>query len=360
MHSKKDEIFIYRIGQLGDTLVSLPAIHKIAQNHPNAKFTLITNAPACKTYLTAWDVLKHTGIFSDVIFYDVHRISSILKIIWKTRLTRGKWLYYLVSNRNKLGVKRDRLFFRWICGFRRIIGINKITHGLERDSSGKLLYCSKESERLLNKVSSGSQNLFFSESELNFFIIPAETKEKISLLLKPVMSKRWVALGIGSKMPAKKWFLKRYIKIANKILSHDSNTALVLLGGREDFVDCENILRECARSNRILNLAGKTNIIESAEILLRCFLYIGNDTGTMHLAATMKCPCVAIFSTRENPGLWEPYGNNNIIYRKEVSCEGCMLVECIDMKMKCLDMISVDEVWNGVKQILDTQMTKEL
>jgi ADP-heptose:LPS heptosyltransferase len=45
----------------------------------------------------------------------------------------------------------------------------------------------------------------------------------------------------------------------------------------------------------------------------------------MHLAAAVNIPCVAIFSGRDAPGAWEPWGQSHRVLRHHVDCEGCML-----------------------------------
>jgi ADP-heptose:LPS heptosyltransferase len=92
---------------------------------------------------------------------------------------------------------------------------------------------------------------------------------------------------------------------------------------------------------------------EAATALKRCLLYIGNDTGTMHLAASLKVRCVAIFSARDLPGRWQPLGKHHIVLRKQVPCEGCMLVTCVEHGLACLAQIGIDEVEAAATRVLD-------
>ncbi|HTK37882.1 MAG TPA: glycosyltransferase family 9 protein, partial [Pyrinomonadaceae bacterium] len=89
-----------------------------------------------------------------------------------------------------------------------------------------------------------------------------------------------------------------------------------------------------------------------AALLHKCTLYLGNDTGTMHLASAVGVPCVAIFSAADRAGQWEPFGNNNYVLRKRVECEGCGLDICCFQNM-CLDLISADEVYAACVGVLE-------
>lgn len=72
----------------------------------------------------------------------------------------------------------------------------------------------------------------------------------------------------------------------------------------------------------------------------------------MHLAAAAGTPCVALFSARDWPGAWYPYGVEQRVFRKALECEGCYLVECVEHANECLMRITVDEVISGCEDLL--------
>ena len=79
----------------------------------------------------------------------------------------------------------------------------------------------------------------------------------------------------------------------------------------------------------------------------------------MHLAAAAGISCVAIFSAREWPGMWFPYGAGHRVFRSNIECECCQLVECIERQNECLNRITVEQVLNGCEEVL-TQKTETL
>jgi ADP-heptose:LPS heptosyltransferase len=93
---------------------------------------------------------------------------------------------------------------------------------------------------------------------------------------------------------------------------------------------------------RVVNLAGVSTLFGSAGVLKKCKCYIGNDTGTMHLAAFLGVSCLALFSDRDEIGKWDPYGSGHIILRKTVECSGCMLEIC-NQDNRCLKAITVND-----------------
>ncbi len=102
---------------------------------------------------------------------------------------------------------------------------------------------------------------------------------------------------------------------------------------------------------RSYNFAGKLSVYGSAAVLEKCAAYIGNDTGTMHLAAMVGIPCVAIFSARDYPGKWEPYGEGHTILRYDTNCAGCMLEIC-PQQNRCLNSITTENVLAPVMKML--------
>jgi len=341
-----ENVCVFRIGQLGDTVVALPAVHRIAERHPGARITLITNAPAESFFVTAWDVLRHTGIFSGMLSYNAARASDMLKLALACRKLQPAHLYYLSPPRSATQLRRDRAYFRLICGFRSITGLDGQPVQVLRDAAGTLLVLPPESERLLRVVDASGVS-----PAPPFLSPPPAAKSKATELLRPFAGRMLVAIGHGSKMPAKKWFLDRYLAVTRRIVDRSPHAALVVFGGREDRAEGDQLV-QAVGPDRALNLAGATNIIESAAALARCAFYLGNDTGTMHLAAVMGLPCIAVFTSRDNPDAWAPWGDGHTILRRELACSGCLLERCEIERMRCLDLISTEDVWAAVEPYL--------
>jgi len=214
-----------------------------------------------------------------------------------------------------------------------------------------LLVLPRECDRLLRIVDADGE-----PPPPPYLTPPPAAEKKARQLLEPVAGRMLVALGPGSKMPAKKWFLDRYLAVARRIVDRSPEAVLVVFGGREDREEGDRIV-QAVGADRALNLAGATDIIESAAALAHCKFYVGNDTGTMHLAAVMGLPCVGVFTSRENRDVWAPWGNSHTILRRELPCSGCMLETCEVERMRCLDLISVDDVWDAVEPHLSASWT---
>ncbi len=348
-------IYIFYIGHLGDTLVGIPAIAKIKEVHPNESLVLITNKPAKDYFVTSWDVLKYTNLIDHVIFYNKSDLKDILRLAYNIRTYgKKKILYYLISNSRSLGQSlRDYIFFKVMCGFNKILGINEsIYKKIIKDKDGNLIKVEKESERLL-KIIYKIHGLDYKKEYLPKAPLLSPSTEhykKVKVLLKKMSSEAiLIIVGHGAKTSAQMWQIERFRRLCELLINYNDKICIILVGTKEDYANGEYLRN--GFENKIINLSGKTNIIESAAVISKCVLYIGNDSGTMHLAASMGIPCIGIFSARNNSGRWDPYGESNVILRKKVKCEGCSLAECTENN-RCLELISIEEVFESTINFL--------
>ena len=167
-------------------------------------------------------------------------------------------------------------------------------------------------------------------------------------------NRQWIAVGPSSKMPVKVWPEERYLKVVQQLIQ-EFDIWPVVFGGPEDKTLAESMVSKWARG---YVAAGALTARQAMAAMEKCAFYLGNDSGTMHMAVAAGLKCVAIFSSRDYPGNWEPYTDGHIVLRTTISCEGCMLLDCIDNEMKCILAITVEQVLNACRELLT--MTKSL
>jgi len=98
-------------------------------------------------------------------------------------------------------------------------------------------------------------------------------------------------------------------------------------------------------------------LLQTAAVLMRCRVFIGNDAGTHHLAAALKVPSVTVFGP-ELPQEWHPYAlPRHEAVTRQVHCVNCGLSFCD--RMECMSLISVEDVVDAVRRVLtDPSLTK--
>ena len=151
--------------------------------------------------------------------------------------------------------------------------------------------------------------------------------------------------------PAKRWLPERFVEVAAKI-SGQTSAQWILFGTKNDATIGEQIA--AAIGDHCVNRIGHTTLDELIDELRGCRLLLTNDTGTMHLAALLGVPVIAIFGSTE-PRLTGPLGNSHIILRHHVECSPCFLRKC-PIDFRCMKEVSTQEVVDAVLSILAKQV----
>jgi ADP-heptose:LPS heptosyltransferase len=337
-------VLVFRTGQLGDSLVSLPAIRAIRAAHPDARLVLLTDRQREMKAVMSWEVFGPTGLFADVAYLSVpSRPSDYIAASKVVRAWAPSRLYYLPPMpRSRWQVARDWLFFRWLCGMSDIAGLHATGPYPVRDASGGLVRLPRESDRLLQWVTPWLARPASQPDECLAPLPDHRSRARRAIEHAGFLGHQLIAIGPGSKMQATQWPEDRFQRVGSELLRRFPDVRLVVLGAPHER---ELGDRLCGVwGERSINLSGDLSVWESAAVLERCSVYVGNDTGTMHLAASVGTPCAAIFSARDNPGKWEPAGDRHVVLRHDVPCGGCGLRTCIEHDLACLKGIDVDDV----------------
>ena len=353
----KPKILIFRIGNLGDTIISLPALWAVRKAFPQSNITLLGNVNG--QHVSALSVLPKSGLFDDWLTYPTGDTEiatkpslGLARLFLRLRRERFDLLVYLAPRaRTARQVRRDKLFFR-AAGIKNFIGDTGFIPIPPKVESEPLPVVEHEADHLLARLrlggidvpapNAGEMDLKLTESEIE------KSRQWLIAHCGPAFfEKRIVGIGVGSKWQSKIWMEERFAELGARLIGA-LNLFPVIFGGPEDHERGERLLQIWGRG---ANAAGALNIRESAAALKFCRLYVGNDTGTMHLAAAVKTLCVGIFSSLDWRGRWYPYGTEHQVLREFVSCEGCLLFNCPNDNL-CLRKITVDDVFDACQKIL--------
>lgn len=143
-----------------------------------------------------------------------------------------------------------------------------------------------------------------------------------------------------SRGKTKTWNNDNYVVLAGMIKSLNKNIKIIILGSQSDYGKI--------KSNNTIDLCGKTNIKELAEILSVCEFAVGADTGAMHLANAIGIRNLFIFGGSDIKET-APYGNNSKVISANLSCSPCR-GKCKFNKEKCLEQIKPNDVFEGIKE----------
>lgn len=354
MASSTKRVLIYRLGSLGDTLVALPAFHLVAKAFPDAERRLLTNFPVNAKAPPPAAVLEGSGLLHGYFRYAAGTRSTreLLTLWWRLRRWRPQVLVYMGPARGVESARRDARFFR-LCGISRLIGV-PLTEDMQKNRwQGSEQALEPEGERLVRNLAElGDANL---DAPANWDLhLTAAEYARATEVLAATAGRPIVAVSVGTKVQAKDWGRHNWRALLNRLAAFYPDFALALAGAPEESEASEFAAdgwREKS-SSPIVNLCGLLTPRESAAVFSRARVFVGHDSGPMHLAAAVQTPCVAIFAARNKPRVWFPYGKQHRVLYHQTDCWGCGLETCIVERKKCLTSITVDEVVTEIRALL--------
>ena len=148
--------------------------------------------------------------------------------------------------------------------------------------------------------------------------------------------------------PAKRWFPDRFAGVMRRI-SGAYRCEWHLLGVGKD-AEIGRQIEGAVPGLEVRNWIGKTSLEELMDRVQELDLLLTNDTGTMHLAAILGVPVVAVFGSTE-PLATGPLGEGHRWIRHEVPCGPCFRREC-PLDFACMDRVTVEEVATAVEEKL--------
>lgn len=352
----RDQIVVFRIGSLGDTLVALPAFRHIRRCEPDAHITLLTNCPVGGGVKAAssYQVLAGTGLVDDFIEYRQSRNpGDWISLLRELRRRRPVRIYYMMPVRTFAQRLRDIVFLA-LTGAKRTIGLS-LGHSAEtwrRLGPDRL---ESEASRLFRRVGGDPATLSSAA-----FRLPLEETDlyKTQRLLSPLAGRGpIIGASIGTKAAMRDWGDDRWRPFIVALRRARPDVALVMIGSADERPRTDALI--AAFGGPALNLCGQLSPRESGALLAQLALFIGHDSGPGHLANAVGIPAVGIHTSRHPKGVWFPFGQENNVFYKDVSCAGCGLEVCEVEKMRCIRSIGVEEVLAKVLSLLPPQYGEE-
>jgi ADP-heptose:LPS heptosyltransferase len=301
-------VLVFRIGSLGDTIVALPCFHLIARAFANFRRVLITNIPSSPKAATVESVLGNSGLINEIIYFPEppRRIREYLALRARIRGTRAKTLVY-VADRKLLPTLRDVVYFR-ACGIRQVIGA-PLSHDLRRlrvdPETGK---CEREAERLARCLAPLGPVDLHDPAAWDLHLLPEE-QGVADAALAPLGGRDFIAVSIGTKWQVNDWGDTNWAALLRSLSAEWASQALVFFGAGDEFDRSASLAAEWRGPT--LNLCGHLLPRVSGAALRRALVFLGHDSGPMHLASAVGVPCVAIFGNRNPPRWWHPIGQHH-------------------------------------------------
>jgi ADP-heptose:LPS heptosyltransferase len=321
MGGRVRRLLIFRLGSIGDTVVALPAFKLIARAFAGAERRVLTNFPVTRDAAPLQSVLGDGGLVDGYFAYPGGTRSPAEILALRRRIAgwNPDLAIYLNEPRSLAATVRDFLFLK-ACGVGCVIGLPlrpDLRHYRTRVEFG---LWESETMRLARCISEIGDVDVSDPSNWGLAFTPAEEEEALSALAGWPAAGRFVAFGIGAKIDFKNWGTENWRRVLDALSERHPDLGLVLVGAAGD---TSAAARAAAGwTGPILDLCGRTPPRISALVIKRAGLYMGHDSGPMHLAASVGTPSVIVFSTHVRPGVWLPSGNAFRVFYPGLSWSG--------------------------------------
>ncbi len=309
------KIFIEIPTWLGDAIMTTPAIENIIKEYPNAEVILLGSYVSTQA---------------------LGKIPNISKVI--------------VDNTKKKGNRYINLF-----KIAKSVGKVDLAISFRRSFSSKLMMFFISSKKKFNYKRLEKKEIHQVLRYNDFINYSLNLKNKagnLKLYFKPFKySKPTLGINPGATYgSAKRWYPKEFAKVAiNMAKTHD----IVIFGGPGE-KDIANDIEKELKENRIdnyKNLAGETTIPSLIEKIAGLDLFITNDSGPMHVAASYKVKTIAIFGPTKFTETNQWNNPNETIITKNLECAPCMKRVCPLKHHNCMKEIIAEDVLLRINEI---------
>ncbi|AVB77136.1 glycosyltransferase family 9 protein [Methanococcus maripaludis] len=344
------KILLFKIGAIGDTLMTTPLIKNLKDNFPDAKLHYLIGNYSHEV-LKGNCYLDNTITFDEDIFFK-KRFFDWINLIFKIRK----------ENYDVVFVLDKHLIFNFTS---LLFGIKKRI-GFDRFNEGKFLtyqvpYFGRKHEifyylDLIKGLGINSEHkncnmdLFLDKNDMDFadnFWNENSLNSKLVVGICPGGAKN---IGVGDD-DLRRWSNENYIELISNL--NEKGFEVLLIGGNTD----KELEKQIFKKNTCVSAIGKTTLKQSAALLKKCNIVVCNDSGPMHLAASVNKKVLSIFGPT-HPCEKAPLHKKSTFLWKQVGCSPCYdlwgkFPKPCPYGKKCMENITVEDVFDTIQKSVD-------
>jgi heptosyltransferase-2 len=365
--SRLERVLIVRLDKIGDIVLSTSFFRELRRNVPRARITLIVS-PAAYPLVAACPYVDEVQVYDwrrSRYLGPLHHLRALMKArrdLWHRRFELAVvpcWGvdYYLASfmayfsgaptrvgySERVMDAKR-RLNRGFDALFTHVSYVDTVRHEVEHNLD--LL------RFMGGTIESDALELWVRKADEEFAVQAMATHgvRHDDLL---------IAIAPGAGAPKRCWPIERFVELA-AWLSETHAARVVILGGPED--KALGLTLAAAAGGTGIDLVGKASLSQAAAVLQRCQLFIGNDSGPMHLAAAAGATVIAIschprtgaVQHENSPARFGPWGQQHAVLQPEHAEPPCTQ-GCSAAEPHCIAGVSLDQVKHMVSARLASQ-----
>ena len=330
-------VLIIKLRYIGDVLLATPTVRAIKAVRPDVRVTMMVNRGT-------EDLLSGNPDLDEIMVLDKGSLAAQSRLIAGLRSRQFDTVIDLTDG--------DRsAFLTRVSGAPVRIGFNDEHRWRGRYYTEVIQPASDVRHRIDRDLETlKPMSIQASSRDPQLWLTQEEIKSADQLLdqLGVQRSKSMVILQPGARYWFKAWPLERFAELANQLMSQYG--CQVLIGGSDQDIDIAQQIQRMAQKTPTI-MAGRTTIKQFAAIAEKSALFVGSDSGAMHIASAVGTPVVALFGP-SNPREWGPRGGPVEVLYKEIDCRSCFHPTCSRGEENCMKLIAVHEVVAAAHRLL--------
>lgn len=336
-------ILVVRYRFIGDTLMVVPFLKQLRDAYPEAVIDVLVGP-------YSGELLTHCPYINSLIFYDTthkHQYEnlgdSIKRSFWSYvgQLRQG---HYDVAYVLKRSVSSAALAF--FAGIPRRIGFDTEWRKFMLSEAVPYSKTRPEADCFMDLLR--ADGIPVAEDWEKDYRVDGwwsnDDDELAAAMVEKYMGGKNVLIHLTSSNHAKMWPQEQALQLINWLI-HDEQATLHCLGATSDAAVYEHLRQHLPEQcrDKLLNWCGHTGLLESLAFLSRMSLMVGVDSGTLHMAAAVGVPVIALFGPM-NENKWRPLGEKTTVVTHDLPCRPCNLKTPCTLDFECMTELPFEQV----------------
>jgi len=345
-----DRILIVQLANIGDAVLTTPVISTLSNRYPEAIIHVITgsenslvfennNNVDCIHYVDSGKYIRHNTVSgSSADLYD--------------RLTKSRYDLVIV-------IRADSTFLKYLLkGDIGRVALYRMKYHPQRRMWMRYAGLSRRSPTIrhnvelindsIQKIGINLGNIIDAKAGIT---LPASVASELeSLLAVKSIEKDFLVFHVNTPFIYRKWPEDRFAQLIDHAINKWGIHCL-LIGGKNDIETTRTVISLCCNRNNVTSFAGEINLAVTAALIKKAKVYVGNDSGPMHIAAAMGTPVLAFFGP-QTPALFAPWKTKSRILSTSRNCSPCWQRGCITPDNYCMMDISVKDAVQALDNLI--------
>lgn len=323
------KVLFITLSNIGDCLLSLPALDSLLSAYPKAEVTVLCGERAM-------------GLFADnfylkrCIVYDSSKgFRQKLRIFLELKKEVFDLLVDLRNSALPLLLKASHKTYPWFKApakvthmrDRHLYKVQKFAWSLPLDRASflfrKSLYISDKDRKVIFDILGNEAGLSSGD--------------------------KFIVVSAGARSHIKRWPADKFALLCARLIE-EFKIKVILVGDESDVETCAAVQKLIQQP--VVNLCAKTSLKSLAALIERARLVISNDSAIMHLASYLDRPTLAIFGPTDYKK-YGPWAVRSEVVQSKLGCSPCEAAQCpLGDTLKCMKDIGVEEVYAAAKRLL--------